>query len=132
MSLTATKTNLMQPDAAPALTEARLGQECGTWLNRHHRDAYAHFAHVPNGGLRTSREATALKSQHVSPGYPDYLLDLPRGGYHGLRIELKTPTGRVAPEQADWLARLTAAGFRCAVIRSLPAFIELLTDYLAA
>ena len=116
----------------PLLTEARLGQECGTWLNRHHREAYAHFAHVPNGGLRTPLEASSLKSQHVSPGYPDYLLDLPRGGYHGLRIELKTPTGRVAPEQTAWLARLTAAGFRCAIVRSLAEFQALLTDYLTA
>ena len=132
MSLTATKPNLMQPDATIQWTEARLGQECGTWLNRHHRDAYAHFFHIPNGGLRTGKQASDFKSQHVKAGVPDYFLALPRGTQHGLWIELKTLVGTVRPEQVEWLTRLTAAGFRCAVVRTLPEFQVLLTEYLTA
>ena len=114
-----------------ALTEARLGQNCGTWLNKHHRQAYAHFFHIPNGGLRTAREASALKSQHVKPGVSDYFLALPRGGYHGLWMELKTLTGSVRPEQTEWLALMAAAGYATALVRDEPTFQQVITEYFA-
>ena len=117
-------------NTAPALTEARLGQDCGTWLNKYHRHAYAHFFHIPNGGLRTVREASALKSQHVKAGVSDYLLALPRGTCHGLWMEFKTPTGQLRPEQVQWLQRMAAAGYATAVIRTLESFQLLLTEYL--
>jgi hypothetical protein len=121
-------------------SEARLGQECGLWLQAFNRPAYDCFFHIPNGGLRTAVESVGFKAQHAKRGVPDYFLAVPcfssatgisRFQYCGLFIELKTATGRVAPEQALWHARLRAQGYRVEVIRSLPEFIALLTDYLS-
>jgi hypothetical protein len=116
-------------------SEARLGQECGLWLAATYPQAYAVFFHIPNGGLRTAVESHGFKMQHAKAGVPDYFLAMPDPGPHmgfaGLFIELKTRIGKVAPAQAQWHAALRQQGYRCEVVRSLPEFISLLTDYLA-
>jgi len=72
--------------------------------------------HVPNGGARDIRVAAQLKSEGVKKGVPDLFLMAPRGGYHGLAIELKRRGGgRVSPEQKDWIERLNAQGYRATV-----------------
>jgi hypothetical protein len=81
-------------------------------------------------------EGQSFKLQHARAGYPDYFLAWPtpgpgRGIYAGLYIELKTMKGRVAPLQAQWHQRLKDKGYRVEVVRSLPEFIALLTEYLA-
>jgi hypothetical protein len=128
------------PEAQATWSEARLGQECGLWLAATYPAAYRLFFHIPNGGLRTAVESHGFKMQHAKAGVPDYFLPVSgrdfemKGGsvlVHGLFVELKTATGRVAPAQAQWHADLRQAGYRCEVVRSLPEFIALLTEYLA-
>jgi hypothetical protein len=67
--------------------------------------------HIPNGGSRNKIEAANLKRQGVKPGVPDLDLPVARGGYHGLRIEMKTETGRETPEQIWWREKLTEQGY---------------------
>lgn len=74
-----------------------------------HRDHYPELAllfHIPNGGSRDPREAAHMKEQGVKPGVPDLCLPVPRGRYHGLYIEMKTPTGRTSKDQEWWLTKL--------------------------
>lgn len=60
--------------------------------------------HIPNGGLRTKREAAAFKAQGVKAGVPDLFLPVARKGYHGLFVELKRRKGgRLRPDQRGWL-----------------------------
>lgn len=93
--------------------------------------------HVPNGGRRGRREAGRLKRQGVRAGYPDLVLDVARGGYHGLRIELKATRDdlvqppRVSPEQRVWLERLSAEGYRAVVCEGWEAARDELVAYLA-
>ena len=54
--------------------------------------------HVPNGGSRGKAEAGRFRAMGVKSGVPDVALDIPRGGCHGLRVEMKRP--RAAPSQA--------------------------------
>lgn len=78
------------------------------------------LTHIPNGGKRGRVEAARLKGMGVRAGYPDFLLDLARGGYHGLRIELKAKRPNDAPvtaSQLEWLERLSSAGYACMVAR---------------
>ena len=81
----------------------------------------AMLCHMPNGGKRDTALAARLKAQGVKAGYPDILLDVPRGTFHGLRIELKAPAdegrraGTVQPAQRAWLDNLAAQGFRAVV-----------------
>jgi len=52
-------------------------------------------------------------SRKTKPGFPDLVLVRERVLYR----ELKTDTGRLTPEQAGWLNRLTAAGADAGVWR---------------
>lgn len=72
--------------------------------------------HVPNGGSRGPAEAGRFKAMGVKRGVPDVALDVPRGGFHGLRIEMKRRRGGVlSDEQADWLDYYNANGYRAVV-----------------
>lgn len=71
---------------------------------------------IPNGGKRDIRTAAMLKAEGVKPGVPDICLPVPRGGKHGLYIELKRRKGGTVSEaQQAWIRALVAQGFVCAV-----------------
>lgn len=67
--------------------------------------------HIPNGGSRNKAEAARLKGQGVRPGVPDLFVPVPKGGYAGLFIEMKTVNGRVSEAQKRWLRLLKQNGY---------------------
>lgn len=74
--------------------------------------------HIPNGGKRGKVEAIHFKAEGVKAGVPDICLPVPRGGWHGLYIELKRREGgRVSPEQTKWLEDLMRQGYYTAICR---------------
>jgi hypothetical protein len=85
---------------------------------------------IPNGGARHPAVGAKLKAEGVRRGYPDIGLDVARGCYHGLRIELKTRRGKPTPEQLAWLDRLHRQGYFCAVCYGVEQATETLTWYL--
>ena len=87
--------------------------------------------HVPNGGYRRPREAEALKRRGVKAGEPDIYLLIPRRGFHGCAIELKTEHGRVSREQVFRLATLTSRGYFAVSCRGWEAARDTLVGYLA-
>lgn len=72
---------------------------------------------------QSKAQAGKKAAEGVSPGYPDLLLDVPRGGWYGLRIEMKRPShwpsgrssplkaGQPRPAQDAWHTRLAAHGY---------------------
>jgi len=71
---------------------------------------------IPNGGARDVVTGKRMKDEGVKKGVPDLCLPVPRGGFHGLYIELKRiGTGRVSKEQNWWLERLAEQGYRATV-----------------
>jgi VRR-NUC domain-containing protein len=92
--------------------------------------ALLNVAAIPNGGARHPATGARLKAEGVRAGYPDLFCAWPRLPFAGLFIELKTATGRVAPEQAAWHERLRAAGYRVEVCRGAAAAWAVLCDYL--
>lgn len=101
---------------------------------RLHENRYpelAMLAHVANEGTGSKARGARLKAEGVKPGYPDYLLDVGRQGFHGLRIELKPRTGgTVSAEQKGWHLALREEGFRVEVCRGWEAAWAVLRDYL--
>lgn len=91
--------------------------------------------HVPNGGARNGREGGRLKAQGVRKGQLDLNLDVARGGYFGLRIELKATAaelGRkpvVSPEQARIIAELRRDGYHAVVCEGWEEAREALLRY---
>ena len=68
---------------------------------------------IPNGGWRAKAQALKLQLEGVRSGVPDLFLPVAANGKHGLFIEMKrSKGGRLSPEQKDWLAYLSAAGYQ--------------------
>ena len=86
--------------------------------------------HCPNGGSRNKAEAARLKAQGVKAGVPDIFLPHPKGGYHGLYIELKTDTGNATEEQKDWLRGLSESGYYTDVCHGFDEAGAVIENYL--
>ena len=84
-----------------------------------------------NGVRLTIGQAVKAKKAGMKKGYPDIGLDVARGGYHGLRIELKREKGgRLEPEQKEWLQDLAEYGYFACVCRGANAAKLVLINYL--
>lgn len=97
----------------------------------------AKLYHVPNGGGRSKAEAGRLKAQGVVAGVLDLSLDVARGGYFGLRIELKATRdelGRkpeVSPDQRKRIVDLRADNYCAVVCEGWEQAKDTLTAYLS-
>lgn len=95
---------------------------------------------IPNGGKREKRQdkkgrwysptAQNLKREGVKPGIPDVFLPCACGNSHGLFIEMKSPVGKVTPEQKRVHELLKQAGYAVIVCYSLESATTLITWYL--
>jgi hypothetical protein len=73
-----------------------------------------------------------LKQEGVKAGYPDILLDVARGRWHGLRIELKRADRSNHPTaaQREWLINLRHYGYMAACCYGAQEAIDVITNYL--
>lgn len=88
---------------------------------------------VPNGGKRNSFEAQGLKDQGVKAGILDLSLDVARGGYHGLKAELKRPGGNClppTPEQLEYMIFCEQQGYFCFISNDFDHIKETLLRYI--
>ncbi len=85
---------------------------------------------VPMGGRRDARTGAIMKREGARAGAPDLVLDVPRGQFHGLRIELKKEDGVVSDEQRAFLKALVEQGYACRVCYSVRSAIQTVDDYL--
>lgn len=105
--------------------------EWAAWMSRQTPELELLHA-IPNGGKRDIRTAARLKAEGVKPGVPDICLPVPRGGFHGLYIELKRRKGgTVSKEQQAWISALTSQGYVCAVCHGAAAAKEEILAYMA-
>lgn len=85
--------------------------------------------HSPNGGKRDAFTGAQLKAMGVKPGFPDLILPVRSGQIPGLVIEMKSQTGQVTSEQADWLDHYAEQGWATAVARSAEEARMILCEY---
>ena len=97
----------------------------------------SHFIHhSPNGGYRSGREGRNFKLMGTKAGFPDLFIFIPKGGYHGLFIELKTPkgktrqAGKVSDNQEMMINRLNAVGYKVVVAYGAIEAIDEIKAYL--
>ena len=86
--------------------------------------------HIPNGGKRNAQEAARFKQMGVKAGVPDIFLPVPRGGFHGLWIELKAPKGKTSAVQDAFLGELDKQGYKTAVCYGWEMAAKVLKEYL--
>lgn len=91
-----------------------------------------YLSHPANGGYRKDKEAAKLKRMGVQAGYPDLILDIPKGGYHGLRIELKKLKGGVTRDnQKERIAVLNEEGYYAVVCKGFQDATQTIKRYMA-
>jgi len=88
--------------------------------------------HCPNGGKRSKAEAGRLKAAGVKAGVPDIFLPVPRGGYHGLYVELKVGKNTPTKAQSEWITELSKQGYKTSVCWGAEAAIAEIRGYLNA
>ena len=87
--------------------------------------------HIPNGGSRNKIEAARLKAQGVKAGVPDIFVSVPRGGYHGLYIEMKRQRGgKMREGQKDMIPKLRAQGYRVEICKGFQEAADLIEQYM--
>lgn len=101
------------------------------WAELYSAELYESMAAVPNGGHRSKKTAADLRAEGVKPGYPDILVDLPAGAYHGARLEMKAENGRLSELQIETLNSLADKGFYCAVCWGVEEAKAVLIAYMA-
>lgn len=94
-------------------------------------ERYANIYAVPNGAYSSKQNKLKMKAEGLELGVPDLVVDIPAHGYHGLRIEVKTLTGKISDEQRDWKRRLELYGYCHAYCYSEPDITNLVKSYFA-
>ena len=88
---------------------------------------------VPNGSERNVIVGRKLKAEGVKKGVPDLCLPVPRGGFHGLYIEMKRQKkSQISPEQIAWLKALQEQGYRAEMCLGAAAAWEVIQEYMRA
>lgn len=96
--------------------------------------------HIPNGGSRNrkiskkgvvySPEATRFKAMGVRAGVLDLFLMEPRGGYHGLWIEMKWGDNTWTDSQIAFGERAKRKNYKVEECRSFEKFKIIIEEYL--
>ena len=95
---------------------------CVRWFTLQYPD-YVCFS-VPNGGIRTRRNAQTLKREGVLSGVSDLIVLMPG---KALFVEIKTEKGRQAATQKEFQSKVESLGFTYYVCRSIDDFVEAIT-----
>lgn len=104
--------------------------EVFNWLFIAHQEFIDDFYAVANGGIRVGYSGFELKKEGVQQGQPDINCDLPRGKYHGLRIEMKWGNNGPSEMQKAIMNRRKVNGYFCALCYSSLEAIAVITEYL--
>ena len=75
---------------------------------------------------RNRAKATGMKK-----GVPDLFIYEPRGGYHGLAIELKVGYNKPTKEQLEWIEQLNKRKYKAVVCRGIDEALFELQNYLS-
>jgi hypothetical protein len=101
------------------------------WAKRHeHIYPYLWLLHCSLNGVKLSAiQASIAKAQGMLSGVPDLFLPVPKNGYHGLYIEMKSAKGRVSVEQSRYLKCAAENGYSVVVCYSANEAIKRIEDY---
>lgn len=87
--------------------------------------------HTPNEGKRHYVTGRLLKSMGMRKGIPDLFLAIPRHGYGGLWIEMKSPKGKPTAEQKDFVSLLNKGGYKAVFCYGWESARETIETYLS-
>lgn len=83
-----------------------------------------------NGVKLSKNQAGRAKTQGMLSGVPDLFLPVPKKGFHGLFIEMKSQQGRVSVSQSRFLSVTNELGYQSIVCYLSEDAIEKIKEYL--
>jgi hypothetical protein len=69
------------------------------------------------------------KAKGVVAGVADYIMLVPRSGFHGLCIEFKVPGGTQQPHQITFMEKVREQGYRYEIAYTTEQAIEIWQEY---
>lgn len=118
------------------ISQMSLGKESETQIHlavmkwvRLHPKISPYVIHIPNEGKRSQRTGRLLKNMGMRSGVSDLFIALPRNGYHGAWIELKTDKGKVQPSQIEFLEDMKSSGYFVEITRGFDATVMAIKNY---
>lgn len=114
----------------PTLSESKIQADCVCWFKNTYRQYRQLLYMVHNDGFKNPVQASQDVARGLTKGWPDLNLDIPRGCYHGLRIELKKPGEKPEPHQEEIHALLKTMGYKIIVVDNLESFQMEIESYL--
>lgn len=85
--------------------------------------------HIPNEGKRDAYYGNKLRMMGMCAGVFDLFLALPRRGYHGAWLELKSQDGTVSDDQRAFGESMLEQGYFIRVCYSIEQTIEVIEWY---
>lgn len=129
-----TRKRKREPSESPAKRSDEFTLQCAciNWLRSAWPGLQSKFTATVGGASLRSGPATYKKLEMMGylKGVPDVLIFKARGPYHGLFIELKTPTGKFQATQQAVHKSLREEGYLVCVIRDHIDFRDLVNAYM--
>jgi hypothetical protein len=87
---------------------------------------------IPNGGFRHKAVAARMRAEGVEPGIPDIFVSVPKEGYSGMYIEMKStdPKAKLSAAQQDKIRLLRQNGYHVCVCKEADHAIAVTKEYL--
>lgn len=82
-----------------------------------------------NGVPLTASQAGRAKQQGMLRGVPDLFLPVPKNGYFGLFIEMKSANGKPTTDQLAFLNNVGSMGYMTKICYSADEAIKTIEDY---
>lgn len=122
-----------------AITPSEHAEQCVVveWFNTQHPRhckllvASANGAHIAGTPKQRAVKITKLKRAGMKTGFPDLLLLVPQGGYHGMAIEMKRRKRSTTDDkQLAYIELLNAHGYFAVLCKGAESAIEMITAYM--
>jgi hypothetical protein len=87
-------------------------------------------AHLAGDARLRAIKMNNLKASGLVPGVSDLMLMIPKGGWHGLFIEMKVKGGKVSISQKEFMGAATLMGYQAVVCYGFESAKDAITEYL--
>ena len=99
-------------------------------MSRQSSPELEHLIAIPNGAHTTPKNRMRLVREGLVAGVSDLFLPVPRGGYSGLWLEMKSKKGKLRGAQSDWLEAMRKYGHAVHVVYDWDDGRKILQEYL--
>lgn len=118
-----------KPELAKGKQEHYLQVRVFDYFERYHPEIYECMCAYPAGGMRNKKVGAEMKAEGQVSGYPDIMIDIAKGAYHGARVEVKTDVGTLQITQKTKLKSLSEQGYYCTARKGFDDVVAAILAY---